>query len=144
GQSIALFGIPLLASRLGGWQATYQVFALTALIYGVIFFAMAVDAPAKAAPKSFGAMLGLLAKSPMAWLLSLFYFVTFGGFVALSIGLPKLLQELFHLSPAYAGLRVAGFVVLATVMRPIGGWLSDKFGGAKLLLFVFAGAGILA
>jgi NNP family nitrate/nitrite transporter-like MFS transporter len=144
GQSIALFGIPLLASRMGGWQSTYQVFALAALVYGVLFLLMAVDAPARTAPKSFGAMLTLLAKSPMAWLLSLYYFVTFGGFVALSIGLPKLLQELFNLTKEDAGLRVAGFVLLATAMRPIGGWLSDRIGGAKLLLFVFAAAGALA
>jgi NNP family nitrate/nitrite transporter-like MFS transporter len=144
GQSIALFGIPLLAGILGGWQATFQVFALAALLYGIFFLTVATDAPARSAPKSFGAMLSVLAKNPMAWLLSMFYFVTFGGFVALSIGLPKLLQELFHLTKEDAGLRVAGFVLVATAMRPLGGYISDRIGGAKLLLFVFTGAGILA
>ena len=144
GQSLALFGVPLLAGLLGGWRGTFQVFALVALIYGIIFLALARNAPVQTQPKSFGAMLELLAKQPLAWLLSLFYFVTFGGFVALSIGLPKLLQELFHLSPRDAGLRVAGFVVVATVMRPLGGYLSDKIGGAKLLMAVFTGAGVFA
>jgi NNP family nitrate/nitrite transporter-like MFS transporter len=89
-------------------------------------------------------MLRVLGTQPLAWLLSLFYFVTFGGFVALSIGLPKMLQEIFHLTQEDAGMRVAGFVLVATLMRPFGGWLSDKIGGAKLLLFVFAGAALLA
>jgi MFS transporter, NNP family, nitrate/nitrite transporter len=70
---------------------------------------------------------------PFTWLLSLFYCVTFGGFVALGIYMPSLLNEVFHLSPADAGARTAGFVVVATAARPIGGWLSDRLGGARLL-----------
>ncbi|NSW78801.1 MAG: NarK/NasA family nitrate transporter [Chthonomonadetes bacterium] len=143
GQSIALFGVPVLASA-WGWQNAYRVFALVALVWGVVFLLLARDAPAKTQPKSFGAMLKVLATEPLSWLLSLFYFVTFGGFVALSIGLPKLLQEIFHLTKEDAGLRVAGFVVVATAMRPVGGWLSDRFGGAKVLMAVFAAAGVLA
>ena len=144
GQSLALWGIPALALRLGDWRAAYQVFAGVALIYGVCFLMMARNAPLTVKPKSFTAMLRVLAQEPRSWLLSLFYFVTFGGFVALSIGLPKLLQEIFRLTPADAGLRVAGFVVLATAMRPLGGWLSDRVGGARVLMVVFAGAGMLA
>ena len=144
GQSLALFGVPLLAGLLGGWQATYRVFALIALIYGVIFLIFARNAPVQAQSKSFGEMMKVLGTQPLAWLLSLFYFVTFGGFVALSIGLPKLLQEIFHLTKEDAGLRVAGFVLVATLMRPLGGVLSDKIGGAKLLATVFAGAALLA
>lgn len=143
GQSIALFSIPILA-KLWGWQAAYRLFALVALAWGIVFLLFARNALVTAQPKSFGTMLKVLAEKPLAWLLSLFYFVTFGGFVALSIGLPKLLQEIFHLTKEDAGLRVAGFVVLATLMRPLGGWLSDKVGGAQLLMLVFAGTGILA
>jgi NNP family nitrate/nitrite transporter-like MFS transporter len=144
GQSIALFCIPLLSGMIGGWQMTYKVFAAVALLYGIIFLIFARNAPVQTQPKSFGAMLELLAKQPLAWLLSLFYFVTFGGFVALSIGLPKLLQEIFHLTMEDAGLRVAGVVLDATLMRPIGGALSDRIGGAKLLMAVFTGTAILA
>ncbi len=144
GQSLALFGIPVLAGILGGWRATYQAFALVALIYGGLFLLLARNTPVTAPPKSFGAMLTVLAKQPLAWLLALFYFVTFGGFVALSLGLPKLLQEIFHLTKEDAGLRVAGFVVLATAMRPLGGWLSDRLGGARVLMLVFMGAALLA
>ncbi|HLV78733.1 MAG TPA: nitrate/nitrite transporter [Chthonomonadaceae bacterium] len=144
GQSLALFGVPLLSGLLGGWQMTYRVFALVALVYGIIFLLFARNAPVQAQPKSFGEMMKVLGTQPLAWLLSLFYFVTFGGFVALSLGLPKLLQEIFHLTKEDAGLRVAGFVLLATLLRPVGGVLSDKFGGAKVLVGVFAGAALLA
>ncbi len=146
GQSLALFGVPVLIKLLGTWQQTFQVFALIALIYGFIFLALARDAESKAAPKSLGEMLRVLQREPLAWLLSLFYFVTFGGFVALSIYLPKLLQDkdLFALTREDASLRAAGFVLVATLMRPIGGALSDRFGGANVLKYVFAFAGALA
>lgn len=143
GQSIALFSVPVL-SGLIGWQNTFRVFGVAAFVYGIIFLLLARNAPVTAKPKSFGEMMAVLTKNPLSWLLSLFYFVTFGGFVALSIGLPKLLQEIFSLTKEDAGLRVAGFVILATAMRPIGGMLSDRIGGAKLLGVVFAAAAVLA
>ena len=64
---------------------------------------------------------------------------TFGGFVALSIYLPTLYKEVFALAPADAGARTAFFVLVATLTRPVGGMLSDKIGGQKLLLGVFSG-----
>ncbi len=143
GQSLALFFVPVLSGRFG-WQITYQIFAAVALLWGIVFLMFARNAPVVTQPRSFSAMLKVLWEKPLSWLLALFYFVTFGGFVALSIGLPKLLQEIFGLTKEDAGLRVAGFVLLATIMRPLGGALSDKIGGARLLMGVFAGAGILA
>ena len=71
-------------------------------------------------------MVSLLARERLAWVLALFYFLTFGGFVAFAIYLPTLLRDQFRLSAADAGFRTAGFVVLATLMRPVGGWLSDR------------------
>ena len=56
--------------------------------------------------------LALLARERLSWALSAFYFLTFGGFVAFSIYLPSLLRDQFHLQPADAGFRTAGFVVL--------------------------------
>jgi NNP family nitrate/nitrite transporter-like MFS transporter len=64
--------------------------------------------------------------------------------VALGIYLPMLLKEVFHLTPADAGARTAGFVVLATLARPVGGVLSDRVGGAKVLTGVFSALALLA
>lgn len=69
----------------------------------------------------------------------LFYFITFGSFVAFTVFLPNYLVQQFDISKIDAGLRTAGFVGLATLMRPIGGWLGDKFNPFKILVFVFIG-----
>jgi NNP family nitrate/nitrite transporter-like MFS transporter len=74
----------------------------------------------------------------MSWVLSLYYFLTFGGFVAMAIYLPIFLtEEPFGLTRSDAGLRTAGFVILATAMRPVGGWLADRVGGLAILRAVF-------
>jgi MFS family permease len=100
---------------------------------------LARNAPAAAKPQGVGAMLRLLTRERLAWVLSLFYFLTFGGFVAFSIYLPTLLKDQFKLTPADAGFRAAGFVVLSTLLRPVGGWLADRIGGARVLSGVFLG-----
>lgn len=138
GHSIAVFGIPVLAAALGRSQAVW-IFAAVALLYAVIFNLVAADAEWSQAPKTLGSMLKIFLKDGMCWVLSLLYFQTFGGFVALSIYMPMLLKELFNLSPADAGFRTAMFVVLATAARPLGGWLSDKISSHAVLIVSFVG-----
>ena len=38
------------------------------------------------------------------------------------------------LTKADAGARAAGFALLAVIGRPLGGWLSDRIGAARVLL----------
>ncbi len=138
GQSAAVFLGPVLAVAVG-WQNIFRGMAVLLVIWGVAFFLLARNSPKAVRPASLGAMLHLLSRERLSWVLSLFYFLTFGGFVAFSIYLPVLLKDQFGLKPADAGFRTAGFVVLATLARPLGGWLSDKIGGACVLQVVFLG-----
>ena len=144
GQSVAVFGAPLLAAQIGDWRTVFFVFAGVALIWGAVFFFSAQNETKTARPKSLSESLAPLKNSRVAWVLSLFYFLTFGGFVALALYMPTLLRELFSLTPTDAGARTAGFVVLATLTRPAGGILADKIGGAKVLVAVFLGIAMLS
>lgn len=135
GQSLAAFGSPVLAATLG-YVWGFQTFAVLLAVWLALFLAFARNAPRLAPPKSLVQIITPL-KEVASWKLSLYYFLTFGGFVALGIYLPIFLTESFHLTPKDAGLRTALFIVLATAMRPVGGWLSDKLGGHALLTLVF-------
>ena len=137
GQSAAVFLGPLLAVSLG-WQNVFRGVAAMLAIWAIVFWLFARNAPVMVRPKSIGEMVRLLARERLSWALSAFYFLTFGGFVAFSIYLPSLLRDQFHLQPADAGFRTAGFVVVATLMRPVGGWLADRIGGARVLSAVFS------
>lgn len=143
GQSIAVFGAPVLAIALGSWRPVFFIFAAVSVVWSVVFYLGARDAATHAKPKTMAENLSVLRREPLAWVLSLFYFITFGGFVAFSIYLPTLLKDSFKLTAADAGARTAGFVLLATVMRPVGGMLADRIGGARLLVPVFIAIAVL-
>lgn len=138
GQSAAVFLGPVIAIAVG-WQNVFRGCAALLVIWGITFFLFAGNAPNAPPPTGLGEMMRLLARERLSWILSAFYFLTFGGFVAFSIYLPVLLRDQFHFTPADAGFRTAGFVGLATLARPMGGWLSDKIGGARVLNGVFLG-----
>lgn len=135
GQSAAVFLGPVAAVLLG-FRAVYLGMSVVLIIWASVFVACARNAPQTARPKGLSEMLTVLAREPLAWALASFYFLTFGGFVAFSIYLPTLLRDQFGLRPADAGFRTAGFVVLATLCRPVGGWLSDRIGGSRVLSWV--------
>jgi NNP family nitrate/nitrite transporter-like MFS transporter len=142
GQSLAAFGSPLLASALG-FRWGFWTFGLALAVWLAVFVLKSENAPRRAPAKSVREMLRPLADR-MSWVLSLYYFLTFGGFVAMSIYLPTFLTDMFNLTPQDAGMRTAGFVVLATAMRPVGGMLADRIGGKKILMWVFPATAAMA
>ncbi|WP_199246129.1 nitrate/nitrite transporter [[Phormidium] sp. ETS-05] len=138
GQSVAVFAGPVLASAIG-IANTFLIFGIASLVWAAVFALTAQNPPVKVRPKTFTECLSVLQTEKLTWVLSLFYSLTFGGFVTLSIYLPTLLKDIFDLSPADAGARTALFVIVATLCRPVGGWVSDRIGGQSLLLYVFLG-----
>lgn len=137
GTAVALFSMPALTGAFGGRWGAFWVYLIPVAAMALVFWLFARDAPGMVKPKSVSDSLSVLRTEKMAWILSLFYFLTFGGFVAIANYLPTLLQEWFKLTPTDAGLRAAGFTAVATLARPIGGWLADKFVGSTVLSLVF-------
>jgi nitrate/nitrite transporter NarK len=137
GQSIAVFLGPVVAAWLG-WETVFRGTAVLLLAWAGVFGILARDAPPP--PDENGPVARRMPlNDSRLWLLAAIYFLTFGGFVAFAIYLPTLLADEFGLSPGDAGLRAAGFVVLATATRPLGGWLADRLGGALVLSIVLFG-----
>lgn len=143
GQSVAVFGGPVLASAVG-IPMTFLIFSSVAVAWAIIFGLSANNAKPPSKSKTLAENIQVLKTEKLAWVLSVFYALTFGGFVALSIYLPTLYKEIFALAPADAGARTAIFVLVATLSRPIGGVLSDRLGGQKLLLYVFLGIALIS
>jgi len=135
GQSLAAMGAPLIAG-MAGYAWGFWAFALLTALWLILYVLLARDAPGIPPRKTIGQLFAPL-QDRKSWLLSTYYFLTFGGFVAMSVYLPTFLTDIFHLSPADAGRRTAGFVLLATLMRPVGGTLADHVGGRRILAIVF-------
>jgi NNP family nitrate/nitrite transporter-like MFS transporter len=117
-------------------------FIITACVLAAFALAAALllrDAPDRSQPS--GTMLSRLAATVrlrVTWLAAALYAVAFGGYVAFSVYLPAYLKTAYHLTQTDAANRMAGFVLLAVVMRPVGGWLADRVGPAKVLAVVLA------
>jgi len=142
GQSLAAFGAPMIAHALG-FRWGYWTFAALTAGWLVVFARLAQDPPRRSPRRAIREVLRPL-RERNSWVLGMYYFLTFGGFVAMAIYLPLLLTDLFGLTPQDAGLRTAGFVVVATAMRPVGGILADRLGGRRILKAVFPATAAMA
>ncbi|HSK24001.1 MAG TPA: MFS transporter [Egicoccus sp.] len=74
--------------------------------------------------------------------LAALYAITFGGFVAFGVYLPTYLQEIYGLTAADSAARAGGFILLATLSRPVGGILSDRIGAPRVLATALAVVGV--
>ena len=99
---------------------------------------------AKADTRSYAAAL----RHGQTWVMSILYIGTFGSFIGFSFALPLVIKNTFpdflaghpFIATYLAGLGFAGALV-GSVARPLGGWLSDRVGGARVTLAVFVGMG---
>jgi NNP family nitrate/nitrite transporter-like MFS transporter len=100
---------------------------------------------AKADTKSYRASL----RYGQTWIMSFLYIGTFGSFIGFSFALPLVIKTTFpeflaghpFIATYLAGLGFMG-ALIGSLSRPLGGWLSDKVGGAKVTLAVFIGMAV--
>jgi NNP family nitrate/nitrite transporter-like MFS transporter len=68
------------------------------------------------------------------WILTFFYFVSFGGFIALTVWLPTYWAEFFTTSLVTAGLLTALYSLSCSLLRVVGGFAADGLGGEVIVL----------
>ncbi|MEC2468538.1 nitrate transporter NarK, partial [Bacillus cereus] len=137
GTAITSFLAPVIATSVG-WRTTVQCYLVLLAAFALMNFLLGDRREKKVNTPLMEQIKGVY-KNEKLWFLCIFYFLTFGSFVAFTVYLPNFLVSHFGLEKVDAGMRTAGFIVLATIMRPIGGWLGDKFNPFKILIFVFIG-----
>ncbi|MEU5608265.1 NarK/NasA family nitrate transporter [Streptomyces sparsogenes] len=117
-----------------GTSTPFLISAVALAVYALIAALLLRDAPGRTVPtEPLARRLGATLKLGITWQASALYAVAFGGYVAFSVYLPTYLRTGYGLTQADAANRMAGFVLLAVAMRPVGGWLSDRLGPARVL-----------
>ncbi len=147
GASVTKFiGPPLIAATAGstyflgiqgGWRLIPVIYAVLLVAAGIATWLIVprIDrAPGTSRPVS--EMLAPLS-NVRVWRFSLYYVAVFGAYVALSSWLPKYYVDNFGLSLTAAGLLTATFIFPASLLRPVGGWLSDRLGARRVMYFTF-------
>jgi NNP family nitrate/nitrite transporter-like MFS transporter len=131
-----------IAEHYGSWQAVFGLALIPIVIVFIVFSIIAKDSPNQPAPKKlrdYGAIL----KQRDAWMFCIMYSVTFGGFVGLANYLTIFFNTQYGLDPIRAADFATICVIAGSFFRPVGGWLSDRFGGVRMLFVLYAIVGIM-
>jgi NNP family nitrate/nitrite transporter-like MFS transporter len=137
GTLLATLFAPRIAEHFG-WATAFAVAMIPVVTVLVLFWLMAKDSPNRPAPATLRNYAALLSESDTLWLAFL-YSLTFGGFSGFASFLPTFFTEQYHLTRVTAGDFTTIVVVSGSLLRPVGGWLSDRFGGYRVLVVLLAG-----
>jgi MFS transporter, NNP family, nitrate/nitrite transporter len=147
GASVTHFLAPYIMV-LFGWPTVARVWAAVLAAMAIVFWLVAKDDPATIA-RRVGTMPAAALVTRIAplrklqvWRFSLYYFFTFGAFVALALWLPRYYVGVYGLSIETAGMVVTAFSLAGSVFRAFGGWLSDKY-GARSVMYLALGAAVI-
>ncbi|WP_411034243.1 MFS transporter [Shinella sp. BYT-45] len=126
-----------------GWQTVAQLWAAALIMTAFAFWFTTTDDPAfrgrqdgKAPPRSLAQEFAPL-KNAQVWRFSLYYFFAFGGFVALSLWLPRYLVGVYGFDIATAGMIAAAYSIPGSIFRAFGGVLSDRKGARAVMYWMF-------
>ncbi|WP_210528724.1 MFS transporter [Rubellimicrobium arenae] len=128
-----------------GWETTALVWAAALAVMAVVFWCSTEDDPvivarrkgAAAPARPFLAEFEPL-KDIRVWRFALYYFFSFGAFVALALWLPRYLIGVYGFDIKTAGMIGAAYSIPASVVRAWGGHLSDRIGARRVLVWTFA------
>ncbi|WP_196217954.1 MFS transporter [Streptomyces blattellae] len=112
----------------------FLITAAVLAVYALVAALILRDAPGRTVPaEPLARRLAATLRLGVTWQAAALYAVAFGGYVAFSVYLPTYLKTGYGLTQADAANRMAGFVLIAVAMRPVGGWLSDRVGPVRVL-----------
>jgi len=143
GTALATFFGPRLA-LVWGWHAVFGLALIPLLATLAFFLIFAKDSPEQPAPRPLTTYADVL-KFADTWWFCLLYSITFGGFVGLASFLNVFFLSQYGLSKVQAGNFATFCVIAGSALRPLGGYLADRFGGVRLLtgLYLIAGTTML-
>lgn len=139
GTVLAALFAPALAEAYG-WRNVLMLAVIPLALALLVYLLFAKERPASAATQR-SAYARVLAEADLWWFM-LFYAVTFGGVVALASVLVLYFHEQYRLAPVTAGYFTAACVLAGAALRPVGGWIADRFGGVKSLHLMFGVAAL--
>ncbi|GLQ55004.1 MFS transporter [Devosia nitrariae] len=127
-----------------GWQSVALIWSAALVVMAAIFWFSTEDDPVivrrrkeGGAPRSLASEFAPLA-DVRVWRFALYYFFSFGAFVALTLWLPRYLIGVYGFDVATAGIVAAAYSIPASIFRAYGGTLSDRIGARVIMYWTFA------
>jgi NNP family nitrate/nitrite transporter-like MFS transporter len=130
-------------TRPDGWRGLPLFYAGLLVVMTIVFALFTQNKkPAAGQTKTFAARMRPL-KDVRVWRFGLYYFVVFGGFVALSQWLIPYYLNVYGMTLATAGLMASAFSLPSGITRALGGWVSDRFGARATMYVVLSACTVL-
>ncbi len=126
-----------------GWRKLPIVYAGIMVTMAIVFYLSTTNKKPQQPPRTLKKQLEPL-KSLRVWRFGLYYFLVFGCFVAFSQWLMPYYVNVYYLPLVTAGILVSLFSFPSGVIRALGGWLSDKYGGRIVMYWVLGGSIFIA
>lgn len=126
----------------GGWRFVPAVYALALVIAAC---AVPFVTPRHDRKPSKGRTIPEMSrplKHIRVWRFGFYYVAVFGAYVGLALWLPKYYVDVYGFSLRDAGFMTALFIIPASLLRPLGGWLSDRYGARRITAISFGGIGL--
>ena len=122
-----------------GWHGACGIMAIPILVAIGLFATVVQREPAAhaAGEGAWWQAAWRMAQVPSVYWLCLIYGVTFGGFVGLTSFLPVLLHDQYGSDPIVGGSIAALCGLTGSLIRPVGGYVADRWGGLRVLVGVF-------
>lgn len=131
------------SNNVEGWRTLPVVYAGILVAMAVIFFIATTNKKPKSNAKTLRTQLQPL-KNMRVWRFGLYYFLVFGCFVAFSQWLVPYFVNVYYLPLVTAGFLAACFSFPSGVIRALGGWMSDFFGGRKVMYWVLGASVVIS
>ena len=138
GAAITLAAAPFIV-EFWGWNALGPSYGAGLVLMALIFFLYAPATPQHLLGASKGSWKDDLAplKKLRVWRFGLYYYFVFGSFLALIMWLPQYYRSAYELSDSQAMGFTLFFVATSSMVRALGGWFADRYGGRAVNWSVF-------
>ena len=122
----------------GGWRFVPALYSVLLVLTAIAIFFFTPSDNEKIQESRRLKEMFLPLRHIQVWRFSLYYVVVFGAYVALASWMPKYYVTVYGLNLHDAALLTALFIFPASLLRPLGGYLSDKIGARKLMYGTFS------
>jgi NNP family nitrate/nitrite transporter-like MFS transporter len=130
---------------LAGWRLIFLIFAVPTLIMGFLYWTMTSEPTIRHRKLSWGQIAGVYKSGSLVWVIAFLYWTSFGTLTFFSAFTPTYLVDRWEIDGTRASMiYTSGMVVFVAIMRPIGGWLSDRLNPRNILICFFGLSLLLA
>lgn len=131
---------------LAGWRFIFLIFAVPTLIMAIVYWTMTSDPPVRTKKQlTSRQILSVYRSGSLVWIIAFLYWASFGTLTFFSAFTPTYLTVKWNIDPGQASMvYAASLVVCVSIMRPVGGWFSDRLNPIRMLVYLCGAKSVMS